>query len=663
MPTSDHRRLLDPETIAVVGVSADNRKHGARVVANLRRHGYRGTIWGVNPSLPQIESIEVFASMAELPAPPDLVVAAVPARAAIDVVAGSAGAGAVVVFAAGFGEAGESGLETSLREAADSTGVTVIGPNSGGIIRPGRGLAASFLTCLDRPAAEVRSGPVAVISQSGGIASYLNNLASGRGEGIGATVSTGNEADFDLGEALDAVSHLDEVSVVIVVLETVRDGQSLFDGIRSCQSMGKTVVACRLGSAESSRRLLASHTGAMALPEKILGGVLTALGVPVAATPAEAYEVATIVARSAPAAGGRVGVVTHSGGFAILLSDLAEQAGLELPQPSAALAESVVASLDHGSATNPLDLGAIIGGPERFAMAVAQFNDSSEYDVVLAVTTAHPPAHTAARVSSLMELDSQVPVVHLWMAGDQGETGLRQLRAAHVSITDEPRAAIAALRALTIANHHSPAPEPLVGPPETWGVPGLLGSLATTSAEAVDLATRLGYPVVVKADADGLLHKTELGVVRLGLRNEDEVDDAFMDVTNNAVAAGWASPKVRVQPFRPGLEIIVGGVAHESLGPLVSVGLGGVMAEIMSDVVFAPGPIGVAAAGHLIDRLAGRKALDGYRGAPATDVGRLAEIVSLISRGVAGGAVTEFEINPLVWDGEEWAALDWLILS
>jgi acetate---CoA ligase (ADP-forming) len=632
-------------------------------VANLRRHGYGGTIWGVNPSLPQIESIEVFASVADLPTPPDLVVAAVPARAAVDVVAGSADAGAVVVFAAGFGESGQSGLETSLREAAESAGVRVIGPNSGGIIRPGRGLAASFLTCLDRPAAEVRSGPVAVISQSGGIASYLNNLASGRGEGIGATVSTGNEADLGLGEALDAVSRLDEVSVVIVVLETVRDGPSLFDAIRSCQSMGKTVVACRLGSGESSGRLLASHTGAMALPEKILSGVLTALGVPVAATPAEAYEVATILARSAPAAGRRVGVVTHSGGFAILLSDLAEQADLELPQPSAALAEAVVASLDHGSATNPLDLGAIIGGPERFAMAVAQFNDSSEYDVVLAVTTAHPPAHTAARVSSLMELDSPVPVVHLWMAGDQGETGLRQLRAAHVPITDEPRAAVAALHALTIAGFGSPAPQPLVGRPETWGVPSLLGGLATTSDEAVELATRMGYPVVVKAEADGLLHKTELGLVRLGMRNDDAVTQAFMDVTNAAVAAGWAFPEIRVQPFRPGLEIIVGAVAHESLGPLVSVGLGGVMAEIMSDVVFAPGPIDVAAAGHLIERLAGRRVLDGYRGGPAADVGRLAEIVSLMSRGIAGGTVAEFEINPLAWDGEEWVALDWLVLS
>lgn len=663
MATSDLDRLLDPRTIAVVGVSADGRKHGARVVANLRNLGYGGMVWGVNPSMPEIETLDVFASVADLPTPPDLVVAAVPARAAVDVVAASTGAGAVVVFASGFGESGQTGMETSLREAAHSAGVRVIGPNSGGVIRPGRGLAASFLTCLDRPVDEIHSGPVAVISQSGGIASYLNNVAAERGEGLAATVSTGNEADVDLGAALEAVSRLDEVSVALIVLETVRDGPSLFSAIRSCQSMGKTVVACRLGSAESSGHLLASHTGAMALPEKIVGGVLAAMGVWVAATPAEAYEVATIVARSARPLGPRTGFVTHSGGFAILLSDLAERAGLELPQPSPALAESVLASLDHGSAANPLDLGAIIGGPERFPMAVGRFADSGEYDVVVAVTSAHPPAHTSARVSALSSLDTAVPVINLWMAGDQGEEGLRQLRSDGAPVTDEPRAAVAALGALTIVRDDSPTPDPLPGPPETWGVPGLLGEVATTPREAVALARRIGFPVVVKAEAEGLLHKTELGVVRIGLADEDEVGSAFEEVTRLTLEAGWSSVAARIQPHRRGLEMIVGGVAHETLGPLVSVGLGGVMAELVSDVVYAPAPLGVSAAGHLIDRLGGRRLLDGYRGAAPADVSRLADVVSLVSRGISGGAVTEFEINPLVWDGEGWVALDWLVIG
>lgn len=663
MIPSNLRRLLEPESIAVVGVSADSSKHGARVVANLRSLGFAGEVWGVNPSRPEVEGIEVFASIPDLPAPPDLVVAAVPAAAAVDVVASAEGAGAVVVFAAGFAESGQTGLEESLRESARSSGVRVIGPNSGGVIRPGRGLAASFLTCLDRPPGQIRSGPIAVVSQSGGIASYLNNLASGRGEGLAATISTGNEADVDLGEAIDAVSGLDEVSVVVVVLETVRDGPRLFGAVRSCHEKGKTVVACRLGSGENSAHLLASHTGAMAVADKVMTGVLSSLGVSVATTPAEAYEVASIVAKSQPPAGRRVGIVTHSGGFAILLSDLAERAGLILPRPSADLADAMAPALDHGSATNPLDLGAIIGGPERFATAVDRFAGSGEYDVVLAVTSAHPPAHTDARASSLLDLQSPVPVVHLWLAGDQGEEGLRQLRAAGAATTDDPHAAVAALGALTRETNRAPLPEPIPGPPETWGLPPVLGDLAQTAHEAVLLADRLGFPVVVKAEADGLLHKTELDAVRLGLRTDDEVDTAFAHVVKQAAAAGWDSAHARVQPLRSGLEMIVGGVARQPLGPLVTVGLGGVSAEAVSDVVFSPAPIGVMAAMRLIDRLAGRRLLDGWRGSPPADVSRLAEIVSLVSRGIAGGSVVEFEINPLTWTGEEWVAVDWITVG
>jgi len=630
------------------------------VVSNLRRLGYGGTIWGVNPSLPEIDSIEMFASVPELPTPPDLVVAAVPAAVAVDVVAASTGVGAVVVLAAGFGESGHTDLEESLRDCAHSAGVRVIGPNSGGVIRPGRGLAASFLTCLDRPADQIRSGHVAVVSQSGGIASYLNNLASGRSEGVALTVSTGNEADVDLGEAVEAASRLDEVSVVIVVLETVRNGESLFAAIRSCQAIGKAVVACRLGSGETSERLLASHTGAMALPEKVLDGVLATLGVPVAATPAEAYDVAVILARAPRPAGRRIGAVTHSGGFAILLSDLAEQADLTLPQPGPTLAEAIAPTLNHGSATNPLDLGAIIGGPQRFAAAVGRFAESGDYDLVLAVTTAHPPAHTETRVTSLLDVGGSVPVIHLWMAGDQGETGLRRLRAAGAPVTDEPRAAVAALAALTIIPEDLVLPDPIQGLPRAWGIPHLLGELADTADAAVAVAKRLGLPVVVKAEATGLLHKTELDAVRLGLTSDEEVRAAFEHVVRQVSDAGWDSVTTRVQPYRPGLEIIVGGIVHQTLGPLVSVGQGGIMAEVISDVAFAPAPIGVTGARRLIDRLAARKLLDGHRGALPADVDRLAEIISLVSRGIAGGALAEFEINPLVWDGEQWVVVDCL---
>ncbi|HEU4895540.1 MAG TPA: acetate--CoA ligase family protein, partial [Acidimicrobiia bacterium] len=229
------------------------------------------------------------------------------------------------------------------------------------------------------------------------------------------------------------------------------------------------------------------------------------------------------------------------------------------------------------------------------------------------------------------------------------------------SVTDEPRAAITALRALTTVGDDVSPPEPIAGTPETWGIPMLAGELAATPDEAVAAARRCGFPVVMKAEADGLLHKTELGLVLLGITDEQEARSAFEELAARALAAGFESARARVQRWCPGVEVIVGGIVHETLGPMVSVGLGGVMAELISDVVFAPAPLGQAAAGRLIDRLSGRRLLDGFRGAPPADVALLADIVSLVSRGIAAGAVAEFEINPLVWDGEAWVALDWLV--
>lgn len=322
-------RLLDPASIAIVGLSDDRSKHGGRVLGHLRRLGYQGKVYGVNPRLPQIDGVEMYQTVQDLPDPPELVVCAVPAESVVDVARESAGTGAMVVFAGGFSETGPGGriLEEELAIRARSAGVRLLGPNSGGVIRPGRGLAASFLTCLDRPAGEVKSGPVGVVTQSGGIGSYLQNLAAERKSGVAVSVSTGNEVDIKLGEAIAGVSALDEVRVVLAVIETVRDGEAFIAAVTGSVRRGKPVVACRIGSGPWGANLMTTHTGALALPERVLQGVLESLGVVVAETPGEAYEVAEMLARAGVPAGDRIGIVTHSGGIAIHLADLAQRTG------------------------------------------------------------------------------------------------------------------------------------------------------------------------------------------------------------------------------------------------------------------------------------------------------------------------------------------------
>jgi acyl-CoA synthetase (NDP forming) len=673
-------RLLAPGSIAIVGVSADPGKHGRRVLANLWKVGFGGEIWGVNPKLPEIDGLDVVAELADLPAPPDVVVSAVPGPLVPAVVrqAGAVNAGVVIVFAGGFSEVGEAGrlLEDDLRAAIADSEVRVLGPNSGGIIRPAAGLAASFLTCLDRPADQIRSGPVGLVTQSGGTGSYIHNLAAGRGGGLAASISTGNEVDIDAADAIEALALQDEVRTIAVVLETVRHGGRFIRAVRSAHEAGKPVVVCHLGRTGHSAGMLATHTGALATDRRVLEGVCGSLGVTLVATPGELYDVAEVMARAGAVAGSRMGVVTHSGGVAILLADLAEGTAIALPEPSPEVRAELAPLIDLGTTANPLDMGAIIGGPHRFAEVVDIF--SRHHDVVLAVSSAHPPAHTEQRVGALCGLGERPPIVHLWMAGDVGAGGLDGLRAAGLAVTEEPRAAIAAIDGLirfsqaglyagdrvvsglvpgaveTLSEHAAKA----------WlaghGVAVVEGELVDSASAAVAAAEGLAGPVVVKVVSPDIVHKAEVGGVIVGVQDPAAAGEAF-----EAVLAGASTraPQARIEGARverhvSGIEMLVSAIVHPQFGPMVAVGVGGAGAEALGDVAMALAPVSTEHARRLVDSLVGAAVLDTTRfGAPA-DRDQLAAILVRLGGLVADGSATEIEINPLAWTGTEWLALD-----
>jgi acyl-CoA synthetase (NDP forming) len=400
----------------------------------------------------------------------------------------------------------------------------------------------------------------------------------------------------------------------------------------------------------------------MAVPERVLEGVLDSLGVILAETPGEAYEVAEMIAATRLPPGDRTAVVTHSGGIAIHLADLSERHGLNLPPPGPDLGARLHPLLDHGVADNPLDMGGIIGGPSRFAQVVETFAGSGEYDMVLAVSTAHPPAHTDERVAALLALDVEVPILHLWMAGDQAAHGLTRLQEAGTAVTEDPRAAIRALAGLgRLTRRRSPSDvEPLTGPIETWGIPLVEAEVVIDALAAADAAERIGYPVAVKLISPEVDHKTEFGGVTLDLGTREAVARAFTEVMEEADKAGLEVVGARVQRYRPGLEVIVGALVDPDLGPVVSVGVGGVLTELIDDVVFAPAPVDKRGAQAMISQLRGHHLLDGFRGAPPADVDALSELVSIVSRGMIGSGLTEVEVNPLIWDGAGWVAVDWL---
>ncbi len=664
---NDLIRLIDPRTIAIVGLSANPDKHGSRVLTNLQNLGFPGEIWGVNPSRPDIKEVGVFGKMSDLPEPPDLVICAIPAAAVSSIIRDCDGVGAAIVFAGGFGESGPQGLDNQneLSRLAQEMHVRLLGPNSGGVICPSHHLAASFLTCLDRPAVEIRSGPVGLVTQSGGIGSFLHNLAAERQGGLAISIATGNEADIEMGEALATVAGVDTVDAIVVVLETVRDGASFIGGIRDARARGKPVVACRLGSGDRARALMTSHTGALAVSGPVLDGVLESLGVVIAETPAEALDVAELLARAGSPTGARAAIVTHSGGTAIMLADRAERHRLVLETPSPQLKARVKPLLDHGTVDNPVDMGGIIGGPHRFAEVVGAFADSGEYDIVLAVTTAHSPNHSEERAASLLGLTTPVSIVHLWMAGDQARTSLRRLREAGRPVTEDPRAAILGIAALARSAIEGPAtPLPTVsGAFDSWGLPLLRGTVVGSPTEAIMAAESIGYPVALKVHSAAIAHKTEHGGVKLNLGDAAGVRVAFSELMASIEASGHMISEALLQKYTPGIEVIVGAIHHEIFGPIVSVGFGGVFAELVGDVVFAIAPVNERQAAEMIDSLKLRAGLDDFRKRSPADVDELARIVSIVSRGLVGSGLQEIEINPLIWAGHEWIAVDWLIVA
>jgi acetate---CoA ligase (ADP-forming) len=690
-------RLVEPASVAIVGLSADPAKHGGKVLTSLRRFGFEGPVWGVNPKRPEVEGVEVVASLNDLPTPPDAVVLAVPAAVTPDVIAtaGQVGAGAAILFGGGFAEAGDDGvaLQAKIVGLARDHGLRLLGPNSAGVINPSAGTVMSFLTCLERPADQLRPGPVGLITQSGGTGSFLHNLAAERGSGFALSVSTGNEADIDAAEALQQLVDLPDVRAIALVLETVRDGPRFVAAARAALRAHKPIVVCKIGRSAVGQQVMRTHTGALAGLERAYDAAFDALGITVTSTPTELFDVAELMARTPVPAGDRVGIVTHSGGTAVLLADRASAAGLALPQPSDRLRERLGPYLQHGASGNPTDLGGIITAPHRYVEVVRSFVDDPDYDLVVPVSTPHPSAHTCDRATALAALADEVdkPLPSLWLAGDLGAEGLAILRASGAPVTTDLGSLVTAVSGLArLGAKRRDGDPPSPKPPdsdvtalldsaegsaldeaeslrliEAMGLPTVAAEVVGDAAEAARAADRLGYPVVLKAVSKDLPHKSDVGAVLLNLADETEL------------AVGWEqlitrladrSPTARiegylVERYLPGAEMLAGLVRDPTFGPVVLVGIGGTVAEAIDDVAVALPPLSARSAAALIDRLRGRALLRGFRGAAPVDEAALSRFLVHLSEiaGTYSDRIDELDLNPVVYAEGRWHVADALV--
>ncbi len=680
-PYAELASFFAPRSIAVIGASADPAKFGGRVLAYLlARHGDLA-VHAVNARVPVCQGKATVGSIADIDAPVDLAILAVPAEACIAAIeaCGRKGVPAAVVFTSGFSEAGGEGVarQSALLAAARQGGVRVLGPNCIGLVSEHDRIAATFATMWRDgwPA----PGPVSVICQSGAFASYFHVLLRERGVGVARWATTGNEADVDVAEVIHFLAEDAATQVIIAAMEGVRDGRRLVRALLRARAADKPVILLKLGRSRVGSAAAQSHTGALAGEDRVFDAAVRDAGAIRCTTFIEAVDVATAFAVAPRPAGRRVGIVSASGGGGIMIADRADDLGLDVPALSAPLREELDAIIPGGNSRNPVDVTAMVLNDldlmSRPLVAVAQ---SPEVDAVVAFLT------SAFRSdASMQQLQARLDAAGLGRCGKPvllspicTPTAAAALHAAGMLAYPDPVQATNALAAM-VRWVDGAVPAPVPRPDAGAGIPGsdaspivandemsLLAHFATHGVRPVpgrllrgadEIAgayAEFGPRVVMKMAVTNLAHKSEHGGVVTGIASLAGARDAWELIIARAAAAGFASRMLGVvmQAQASGVVEMLLGLEHDpAFGPVVTVGMGGMWVELLDDVATALAPVDAHQARGMLERLRAAPLLAGARGRPAADIDALAQAIADFSRaGIALGTAASVEINPLI---------------
>jgi acyl-CoA synthetase (NDP forming) len=665
-------KFFNPRSVAIIGASTNTAKMAGRAWVNLDKTGYGGQHHLVNPNRDEIGPHRAYRDLDDIDGDIDAAIVLVNSSLVPDAVARCAERGipAVTVCTAGFEEIGDDGRRLQERFVASAGSSRLIGPNCIGILN----VADNYVSVPTYNVTyKYTPGGVTMLSHSGGMAVNLFNRAQGRGIGIRALVTLGNEADIDMAEMVEALVDDEKTTVITLFMERLGDGERFVRAARMAHEAGKPIVALKVGRSEVGRRSVESHTGALAGDPEVYSGVLRQAGVLQVDGLDELLDASHLLATSPPPAGRRVGVFTVSGGESSYFADRASPKGVELPMPTEATMARLHELVRFAVPGNPFDAtGQIIGDPEYVRAVVDTFCADPNFDA-LALTTATWGSHDADQllpaIIAAAEANSKPTVICSWSATNHTERAWELLGEASVPVYETSDRGVDALAGL-IRWHHgndhvgepdrSPTP-PIPGPAATgiWGEHSSKQLLAehgiavgethrvATSAEAATVAAAMGGELAVKFDADGLVHKTELGLVRIGVPADDvaSVVEELGDIASRYELLGACT----VGRMYRGVELIVGGTIDPRFGPLVMVGAGGVLAEITPDVRFLSCP---ATSEEIDEALRGLRCwpvLAGARGA-RPDVAALVGLVSAVARFVDGARdwLEELDLNPVI---------------
>lgn len=692
-------RVLKPRSIAIVGASSAPRAFGNFVLQNLERFGYTGDIHLVSRSSQEIGGRACVGSIDALPEGIDLAVLAIPEAGVLDAIRdlGARGTRAAVIFASGYAEAGEEGRakQQALIEVAKASGVALIGPNCMGFTNFEAQVPVTFEALSPYPCSGRRG--VGVLAQSGAMAANLRDAFMGRGQPITAAVSTGNEASLGLEDFLAWFIADAQTSAIALYAEQIRRPQTFLRLAREARTAGKPIVLLMPGKSARAREAAQSHTGALAGDHATASVLLAREGVVVVDSLDELFDTTTILARfPVPPAGGAA-AMTASGAVKNIMLDFAQDIGLTLPRLTAPTLEKLTALLpDFAVADNPLDYTTVgVRDPGLIGKLIdTVLADPNIGSLVLAIMGGPPIAQRDKTDHLLPALARATKPAVLAVMGDNNtlepffveaiaQSGVPFFRSPDRALRACARVAAygESLQRAARAATAEPSSVPLPGPVprngifaeyqgKQWlaaaGLPIPRGALAKTLDEALRIADEIGYPVVVKAQASELPHKSDVGGVAVGLADA------------NALRTAWDSLRASVALHRPdlqldgalieamgprGLELVIGAKRDADWGPVVLVGLGGIWIEVLKDARLIPADMAEADIVVELRRLKAAALLEGVRGAAGVDVASVARAVAAIGAQMrANPQIAEIDVNPLVAYPDGVLALDALIV-
>lgn len=676
------KAFLTPHSVAVIGASRKVGKVGHEVVRNLLRYGYPGKIFPINPGATKILGLKCYPSVKDVEENVDLGVVAVPAKIVATVAeeAGEKGLRGLIVISAGFREIGSEGLEREkeLLRICRKHRMRLLGPNCLGLINTFTPLNASFASQMPP------KGNIAFMSQSGALCSAVLDWAASERVGLSNLISLGNMADMDETSFMQLLVEDPNTKVILVYIEGVKNGQQ-FMKVAPMVSRKKPVVILKSGTSDAGARAAASHTGSIAGSEVAYTTAFRRCGVLKANSVEELFNLGIAFSSQPIPQGRNVAILTNAGGPSIVAADACSKYGLNIAWLSSDTVELLRKELpEEASLFNPVDvLGDALADRYGFALKTILADDSVEsVMVILSPQAMTQPLETAMQLEALKSSFPNKPIVAVFMGGQSIKKAVEALVKAGIPNYPQPEKGVATLAGmvkyreyLTLEPEEFPSlkVDPAVVEEilerarrerrvsllsvearrvvKAYGIAVPPSILAQNRRQAVSAAEEIGYPVAMKVVSPQILHKTDIGGVKLNLASNREVEIAFNEIIRNAnlFMPGARVFGVEVQKMVPlGKEVIVGMNRDLQFGPLIMFGLGGVYVNILKDLSFRLAPISERAASEMMTETKSYALLRGIRGEPRSDIESIVDVILRVSQlSMEFKEISEIDINPL----------------